>query len=624
MKVQKTKYINPDIGQIDLPGYEGKYYDAMAPDTLDLAERAALAINGLTGPTDPDADYEVYFRVHFLSNPVVMMHNDSSICEAKFWQALPLVRLMSGSSQDLNVEKVWAEKMLKMQAPDGLLYYPLKNRPWAVPEVADSFGVFDHLPEGDFCPVGTMSRAIGAMCIYAQLDESGPWKDAVIKFVDAINLLAVGDDEFACMPENPIEPGKKPVYKDNPKRFFAGYNGWTVQSLVQCYRSFGYAPAVDLARRLLNYIMQKGDYFLPSGEFLPERTPQDGFSDTNVDVTATSDEASHFHCHVNTLMALLDYIEATQDKQHLEYAIRIYNFAVAKGQSLLGFFPEWLGKNAKPYAQTSESCQVADMVTVAIKLALLGEDRCWDDVDRWVRNQFVENQLTEYEWINRQAADLPPSKIPDYASGENVAQRNLGAFAGWPSLNDWVWYPQHDHAYTRGIMHCCTGNAARAIYYAWKNILSFDNNVLKVNLLLNRASQWADIDSHIPYKGQVDIKIKEPCDQVAVRIPEWTKPGDCKCTIDDENCTPDWDVRYAVFKNIKPGQIITLNFPISETTHELWCEKNRYKVICKGNDVVHIDPPGQNHPLYQRAHYRQNETRWHNVKRFIPDQLINW
>jgi len=32
----------------------------MVPDTLDLAERAHLAIHGMTEPTDPQADYEVY------------------------------------------------------------------------------------------------------------------------------------------------------------------------------------------------------------------------------------------------------------------------------------------------------------------------------------------------------------------------------------------------------------------------------------------------------------------------------------------------------------------------------------------------------------------------------------
>jgi hypothetical protein len=44
-----------------------------------------------------------------------------------------------------------------------------------------------------------------------------------------------------------------------------------------------------------------------------------------------------------------------------------------------------------------------------------------------------------------------------------------------------------------------------------------------VNLLLNRASAWADLDSYIPYEGRVDVRVKRDC-ELAVRIPEWVKP----------------------------------------------------------------------------------------------------
>jgi hypothetical protein len=45
------------------------------PYTLDLAERARLAVNGLTGITDRDADYEIYSRADFFRNPPVMRHD---------------------------------------------------------------------------------------------------------------------------------------------------------------------------------------------------------------------------------------------------------------------------------------------------------------------------------------------------------------------------------------------------------------------------------------------------------------------------------------------------------------------------------------------------------------------
>ena len=43
-----------------------------------------------------------------------------------------------------------------------------------------------------------------------------------------------------------------------------------------------------------------------------------------------------------------------------------------------------------------------------------------------------------------------------------------------------------------------------------------------------------------------------------------------------------------------------------------------------GNDVVHIDLPGRYRPLYQRAHYRENSTRWRRITRFVSDERIDW
>ena len=40
-----------------------------------------------------------------------------------------------------------------------------------------------------------------------------------------------------------------------------------------------------------------------------------------------------------------------------------------------------------------------------------------------------------------------------------------------------------------------------------------------------------------------------------------------------------------------------------------------------GIDDVDIDPPGRDCPLFRRAHYRENETRWRRIERFVCDQV---
>ena len=50
------------------------------PDTIDLQEMAAQAVGGLTGPTDPDADYEVFWgqRRDVRTGLELSMHEASS------------------------------------------------------------------------------------------------------------------------------------------------------------------------------------------------------------------------------------------------------------------------------------------------------------------------------------------------------------------------------------------------------------------------------------------------------------------------------------------------------------------------------------------------------------------
>ena len=105
------RYIGDETGThipaFAIPPYPGERYLATVPDTLDLQERAQLAVNGLTGPTDPDKDHLLYFNASFRTNPPQMWHRGSDICQTKFEESLPLMRLASGSGLNDHVDPVW-------------------------------------------------------------------------------------------------------------------------------------------------------------------------------------------------------------------------------------------------------------------------------------------------------------------------------------------------------------------------------------------------------------------------------------------------------------------------------------------------------------------------------------
>ena len=50
----------------------GRFYETEVPDTLDLAARAALAVNSLTGSADPSRNYESFLCAHLDQRPDVL------------------------------------------------------------------------------------------------------------------------------------------------------------------------------------------------------------------------------------------------------------------------------------------------------------------------------------------------------------------------------------------------------------------------------------------------------------------------------------------------------------------------------------------------------------------------
>ena len=600
-------YIRQEIPEVPAPSYPGERYEALVPDTLDLQERAALAVNVLTRSTDPEADYELYFNLDCRRNPPLMDHNFNGICDCKFMEALPLMRLVSGSRENIDVDRVWREVALHNLGPDGIYCYPLRGRPWALlgPWLAHSGGTEERARASDQVIVPIQGgRMLSAMMNYARVDRNDLWLREAERLVDGLAGLAVDRGDYAVFAPSAVyaERGCTQAL-GNDSGGWAAMSAWVALGLVHTYRGTGYEPAIKLARKLLNHIVVELKWFGAEGAFGP-----------------ATGNAWHFHTNTYILLAVLEYALATRHDAWQELARRGLEYGRAHGNALLGYFPEMFGPGWPPFA-TSELCEVADMIALGIKLSQAGVGDYWDDVDRWARNMFAEGQLTPARaaLLERHVASLPvvpvdkdtilsgqDVRVSGYQTTDHVIERNIGGFAGWPTPNDWG----------TAIMHCCTGNSTRSIYYLWDSILAHDAGKLRVNLLLNRASPWADVDSHLPYAGRVDVKIKQPVD-LAVRIPEWVKPGEVRCAVDGVERAPAFDGRYARVGAVKAGETATLTFPNPERKESVWIEKHRYTLYLKGNTVVEIDPPGTVCPLFQRAHYRENTTRWRKIERFV-------
>ena len=593
------------------PAYDGAYVDALVPATLDLAERARLAVNALTEPLDPDVDYELYWAVDLLARTPVMYHQPADIVQDKFFGALPMMRTASGSTQNLDVEHFLMQVYLRKQGPDGLVYIPIPGRPWGMPVDPQPWDAIDRIPDGDFwSPLHMTGRVLGAFTIYALKDPAGPWAAAAEALVDGFRTVTIDEGQHGYFFAMSTEPGRQVNAPSQPPRGQrAATQGWAAQELAQCGRLLGVDRAAELARRLSRYTMFEAGYFGSDGAFTYE-WPE------------TSDRSIHFHSHTLQIVAALMVVRATGDEELLERALIAYEWAKEQGETTVGFFPEWLSYRVDNFGvgpNSSEICEVADMVTAAVLLCRLGVDR-WDDVDRWVRNMLAEGQLTDVEWLfdgHLVGLDRGARDGDQAATTDRVPERVIGSFAGWPNVNDFVMDEK------TSIMHCCTGNGTRAVYAAWESVLERADGRLRVNLLLNRSSEWADIDSYLPYQGRVDIMMKQRL-AVDVRVPEWIDPADAVVSVGGSDRRASVRGRYLDVGEVAAGEQIVVQFPVRRATARIVVEKHPYTIVRRGNEVVHIDPPGSNRPLFQRDHYRRGETLWRRTTRFVADRRLNW
>jgi hypothetical protein len=236
---RRIGYIRPQIPAAAIPAYKGTHYVDHVPDTLDIAERARLALNAITSITDPDADYEIFFHFRVFSDPPAMEHYFSDWCQESegFVEVLPLMRLMTGDGMNSEVDRAWTDVILKSIGPDGLFYFPTEGRPWFYHEthrdVHPAADPDDHVDMKNFVSTILLAnnstastadfsaytqfthpqpaaRLLGALTIYGLRDKDPVWKQATEQpMIDRWAELAVYKDDYAYWPRVMYAPGAK-------------------------------------------------------------------------------------------------------------------------------------------------------------------------------------------------------------------------------------------------------------------------------------------------------------------------------------------------------------------------------------------------------------------------------
>jgi len=169
----------------------------------------------------------------------------------------------------------------------------------------------------------------------------------------------------------------------------------------------------------------------------------------------------------------------------------------------------------------------------------------------------------------------------------------------------------------------------------------------QINLFLNRASPWLDVDSYLPYDGKLVVHNKT-ARKLSIRIPDWVEIAAVRSMINERPATPFQAGRYLVFEDIPKRAEIVMTFPVSETVEshafgwkqsDFWQECTDpgsswkaakdpvlYKCRFRGNTLMDISPrdQGLGYPLYQREYLRGTNALMKTVERYVAPVLPRW
>lgn len=614
----------------------GTHYQATIPDTLDLAGRAALSINALTATADPEANWATYLCANLLVHPPYMNHKEGGPCHFKPVEALPLLRLASGSTHNLDVEQGMLDYLVNDIGKDGIVWLKTEGRPW--------YAENDYQPPGGFTFLRTQGRTMLALCERYRLDRDPGWLDILKRMAGAVKRIADHDGDSAHFPHGFYYPsGWKMEPEPSNPTYWSWGQGWRVMAMADCARGLsrwsvlsGDEESLDLAGKLSQHLRGVAPTCSP-GMIVPAEHGH---------------WSGHFHAAAISLMALAEYANASDNTRLKRWVADAYEYGRNYGLSRIGWFPAVAGdRSTYPEgSQPMEGCDLADMIHLAITLTDGGVGDYWEDVDQYVRNHLVELQLLRRDLLEEIAQAGPSHQAtPMIQTDDRVIERNIGAFAG--ASDPTILYPNWTM--------CCNANLAIALGFAWEVIVRGSGEVAQVNLLLNRASPWVDVDSYLPYEGKVVLKVKQ-ARRLMVRVPVWVRKRALRCLLQPasaagiggiggllgqaappeplgKDITPVWLGNYLLVDGLAAGDVLTVEFPVVETTeHWTAATYNSYSCRFKGNTLVDISPRAElpaiksmqqddtmvteikkGYPLYQREHYKANKAAMKEVTRYV-------
>jgi DUF1680 family protein len=544
----------------------------LVPNTYFLEDAADLARGSILARLDPALAYQPFFRLDLGGEVPEARHASWDYCDmaGRFVDALILTAPMVGAGHPGEAEEGLRAFLLSRANPrDGLFYDG--DAPWST-YAADMF---------------CQGRVLLGLVSWYLLTGDPVVEERLDGLIDGLSRLAVWDGDTCSYPTDIRIEGR---WAEGGlwKGAAPGYAAQQLVGLARYAKATGSPKALNLASGLARHFAGCG-VVNPDGTF-----------------------KGHTHSQgiLPSVLGVLTYARVAGDGDLAAWCGRVYEHA-RRHTSAFGWLPDGLGFEPEEnfFAGTCETCALTDLIELAITLTEAGLGDYWDDVERFARNQLLEQQV-------RDATKAVPADALA-RSTTPVAQILSGAFDSCARPNSLL---GDRHGVVEG---CCTPAGARACFLVWDRIVTRRPDGVYVNLAFSRDAPEVRVISAEPYRGELRLEVRQ-AGPYFLRLPEWAEPESVRLTVDGVERPAERQGRYLALGTARPGQAFVATYPLPVREQTETIAGNEYTTRWKGGTVTRITPPGERYPTYERAHFEATEAPLVEREPEVRPVVVSW
>jgi hypothetical protein len=521
---------------------------------------AARGRDGLLARLDPAAGYRPRFLLDLTGDVARLVHDD-------YWDSVDLAartidalvrlrRLLGGDPSDAELHL--RDYFLGRQGELGLFYNDSADPDYAV---VDSF---------------CQGRALLGLTSWFASTGDTEVETRLRWLIEGLSAISVNEADYSYFPgrrycgrwlDYALMATKAYDHLDN-----YGYAEQCALPLMEYYALSGYRPALDLTGRLLRHFVFHSGQVDTDGHFAGE---------------------THASGYLPIAIAAVRYGVTTGDERYVAWADRLYRW-VRANSSEFGWVPGPLGLDESyfliwygtPVRRTCETNSIVDAIELAIVLAGQGHPEYWDDVERFARNQLLQNQFASAEAVL--GAGGCTSIEPD------VDTAITGAWESFALPYRLLARPDGQ----RLVEGCCSAAGSRGLSLVSEHALERRGSILYVHTALSHSDAAADVVSYEPEVGGLDVVPHTPLG-LRLRVPNWAVPDSSTVWVDGAQYDARGEGSYLALDEVLAGSQVSLRYELAERTEAFTVNDETTLAHWRGGTVLSVEPHQGRVPVYQ-------------------------